>query len=422
MKSKTKRELNLKNSGIKELFQFKNYILMLFANSISRFGDSLDTIAYAWMVYNLTGSKLLMGFLYALNAVPNIIVSPFSGVFIDRLSKKKVIIICNLGRGLMVSTTALLYFFGLLRPYHLFILTILNSTLESFITPASASFFTMVLPKEHYLAGNSFSASLASFSELLGYAVAGFTISFLGISGAILIDGMTFLLACVIILKIKLTEDLTNKSKLTVNNYFKDLKEGFSFIKRNTTILITIILVSITNFGLAPMNSFQTVFVKDILQEGPGLMSYLGIAVMVGIIIGGIIVGQIGSRFKISTMVIFGFILFGITYSMLYIPGNIEVIIPGSILSIILYFLCGLCIPIMTSPIKAFLFSNTPKDILGRVISVLAMTSMCAVPLGSAITGVIIEYISLSTLFLIMGSLISIIALSLIFNKEFLKI
>ncbi|QCX33252.1 MFS transporter [Caloramator sp. E03] len=69
------------NVGIKDLLQYKSFMIKLIAYSISRFGDSIDAIAYAWMVYELTGSKLLMETLFAVNAVPNIVLSPFAGAF-----------------------------------------------------------------------------------------------------------------------------------------------------------------------------------------------------------------------------------------------------------------------------------------------------------------------------------------------------
>ena len=79
----------VKKYGIKDLFSQRVYLFNLIAGLISRFGDSVDSIAYAWMVYTLTGSKLLMGSLFAVNAVPNIIFSPFAGVLVDRFEKNK---------------------------------------------------------------------------------------------------------------------------------------------------------------------------------------------------------------------------------------------------------------------------------------------------------------------------------------------
>ncbi|KAF9117426.1 hypothetical protein BGX30_005499 [Mortierella sp. GBA39] len=144
--------------------------MMITAKIISRFGDSVDSIAYSWMVYLLTGSELLMGTLYAINFVPGIAFSMFTGVLVDRWSKKKVVIVTNAGRGITVTVTALLYFIGDLQPWHLFIFTFINSTLECFSTPAEMSLVPRILPKELLLSGNSLTSSASRTAELAGLA------------------------------------------------------------------------------------------------------------------------------------------------------------------------------------------------------------------------------------------------------------
>ncbi|WP_458126460.1 MFS transporter [Paenibacillus sp. Z3-2] len=102
---------------------------------VSRFGDSIDSIAYSWMVYILTGSKVLMGRLLAVNFLPNILLGLFAGALVDRMSLKKVIVITNTGRGLFVGITALLFGLGQLEVWHLFVITILNSLLKCPVCP-----------------------------------------------------------------------------------------------------------------------------------------------------------------------------------------------------------------------------------------------------------------------------------------------
>ncbi|MCX7885488.1 MAG: MFS transporter [Caloramator sp.] len=209
--------LERNNIGIKDLLKYKSFMIKLIAYSISRFGDSIDAIAYAWMVYELTGSKLLMGTLFAVNAIPNIVLSPFAGIFADRHSKKKIIILGNLFRGIVVSFTAILFYYNLLRPWHLFIFTVLNSTFESFISPANSVLNASLVPKELYLTANSFTSSVNTFSELIGLALAGVIISIFKISGAILIDGMTFFIACILLSFIKYTENIEIKKRFKYN-------------------------------------------------------------------------------------------------------------------------------------------------------------------------------------------------------------
>jgi DHA3 family macrolide efflux protein-like MFS transporter len=408
------------NSGIKSLFKYRDYTLLLLANFISRFGDSVDSIAYGWMVYKLTGSKLLLGSIFALNAIPNIIIGPFAGVLADRLNKKKLIGIGYTGRGMVVSVTAVLYYFNILEPWHLFLFTIFNSTLETVTAPSVSSLLPFLIPKEEFLKANSFSSSAYRFAELIGTAMAGAIIALIGISGAIFIDGATFFIAAVIIILLKVQITVEKKETMNVKSYLEDLKVGFKYIKQNKIVRISIFLFAIANFCVAPINIMMPVFANDILKGGPELLSAMGIALTIGTILGGLLVGQYGGKFKMSKLLIGGMIFFGISYSILYFPGNIiSVQAVSVIITIISFFFIGFFIPVMVSPITSYMMVNTDKKILGRVSSVMVMISCAAIPLGAAITGVITEILSISMIFLLMGVIISLVAASLIFNKEF---
>lgn len=406
--------------GIGELLECRNYAILLIGNFISRFGDSLDSIAYGWMVYMLTGSKLLLGTLFAVNALPNIIFGPFAGVLADRCNKKKLIVLSYIGRGLVVCVTAFLFTVNLLRPWHLFVFTIMNSTLETLMSPTAASLLPLILNKKMFLAANSFSSSTSKFAELIGTGMAGAIIALLGISGAIFIDGVTFFIAAALIILMQVALPEAERAKLNVRAYMKDLKEGFSFVKNNKLIRLTIILFALVNFCLAPINVLMPIFAKDVLKGGPDILSYIGVALAVGTILGGVLIGQFGPRFKISTLIISGLFLFGISYALLMIPGNvISTGVYSYAAAIGSFFMFGLLIPIISSPVQTYLMVNTDRAVLGRVISFMTMISCSAIPLGSALTGTISEYMSMSAIFLCMGGLICLSAVFLLFKKDF---
>jgi DHA3 family macrolide efflux protein-like MFS transporter len=410
----------VEKASIKDLFYSKDYSLLLIANFISRFGDSIDAIAYGWMVYKLTGSKLLLGSIFALNAIPNIIFGPFAGVLADRLNKKRLILAGYLGRGVIVTATGLLFYFNILRPWHLFLFTICNSTLETMTAPATSSIIPHLITKDKYLAANSFSTSAYRFAELIGTGMAGAIIALIGISGAIIVDGMTFFIAAIIIMFIGVKLTVEKIEAMGVKGYLKDLKVGFTFVKNNKLIRLTIILFAVLNFCLAPINVLLPVYISDILKEGPGILSAIGIALTIGTIIGGLIVGQFGSRFKITSLIIVGLIVFGIDYTLLCFPGNIINLGMNSIaITVTIFFIMGFLIPVISAPIQSYMMANCERSILGRVSSFMTMITCCATPLGASLTGFATEFLPMPVIFLSMGVIITLIAISLIFNKNF---
>lgn len=411
-----------KKAGIKELFQVPNFIKLTIANFISRFGDSIDSIAYGWMVYILTGSKLLMGTLFAVNAIPNIVLSPFSGVFADHFKKKKTIVICDLGRGLVVMLTAILFGLGSLRTWHLFAFTIINSSLETFSSPARTSIMPLILTKEQFLSANALSSSVSSFAQLIGLGAAGFLIATIDISGAILVDAFTFFVSAILIFLMVVKDDVKSDRKLDTKTYVADLSEGFKYIAKNKLILLTVLAAMVVNFSLSPINVLEPVYVKEILKSGPEVMSYIGIAFLSGVIISGAWVGQFGSKFKKSLLMTVGFVLIGASYSALSLPELIQFSKLNAILIASgLYFICGLSIPLLNSPIQTYILDNTEQKLLGRVSSLMGMVCLSAAPISAALTGVVAEFTSISIIFISMGSLVILVGFLLLFSKEYRK-
>lgn len=411
---------NKRKVGIKDLFKQKKFIVLLFGSFISRFGDSLDAIAYSLMVYHLTGSKILLATLYIVNCIPSIILSPFAGVVADRISKKKGIVVCDIGRGIVVSITAFLLLTNKLEPWHLYIFTFINSTFESFAKPSKTALIPNILPEELFLTASSFSSSLSSFAEIIGAGLAGFIIVLVGFSGAIFIDGLTFFISAIIIFSLKIKEHEPVKKSLGVKSYITDLLEGLNTIKNMPVILIVVLLFGFINFFLAPINILLPAYATDILYATPKEYSLISLALPIGVILGGLITSQFGSKFKKGYLVSFGMSLLGIFCALLCLPGKIDIPLVSPVLFVaIVFFMIGVSMPICTSPLSVYMLSKIPKDKLGRVSALFGMFATAAMPLGGGLSGVVSELISMQSLFLIVGLSIAVVSLLPLLNKTF---
>lgn len=408
-----------KKSATIELLKHRNYLKLLIATLIGRFGDSLDSIAYGWMVYKLTGSTLLMGTLFAVNAIPNLLFSPIFGAIVDNRSKKKIMAFGELGRGIVVMVTALLLMIGYLRTWHLFVFTFLNSTLETLSTPAKMSIMPLILPKDKMLSASSLSTSISSFAELMGLSVAGVIVATIGVEGAILIDGATFIIASIILVTLKYEENLKLQESNKKNNYLGNIKEGFEFIRKDYSIFLIILVAAFVNFLLTPLNVLMPAYVDTLLASGPKGMSVIGLSITIGMIVSGLLVSEFGDRFKEKNMIVYGFMLLGAAYSLLSLPNFITQLIPGLVLAAIMFFLIGFSVPVVSSPLRAYTLTNTPQEMLGRVGAFMNMVSLSALPLGGAITGFLSTLLSIEKILIVTGIMIFLISILLKVNKKF---
>ncbi len=197
---------------MKDILKYTDFTRLYLANTISRFGDSIDMIAYGFMVYQLTGSKLLLATIYFFNVLPNILFSSFMGTIADFFSKKKMIIIGDVLRSIIVLLTAYLYYMKLLETWHLFIFTFLTSSIESFVSPCKYATIPKLIPKEHYMTVNSTLESVTKFVELVGLALAGAIIGGMGVTGAMIINAVTFILSGLIITTVRFPKEKTSKN------------------------------------------------------------------------------------------------------------------------------------------------------------------------------------------------------------------
>ncbi|MDF2891699.1 MAG: hypothetical protein K0R80_2066 [Clostridia bacterium] len=406
----TKSEIK-PQSGFGILLQYPNFLKVWFGRTISRFGDALDGIAFMWLMYKLTGSTLLMGTVMAVSAIPSLF-GMAAGVLVDRMDKKKVMIWMDLMRGLSTSSIAVLYMVGGLAVWHLYAFAFFNSICEVFSHPARSSAMQVLVRKEHYLASNSISQASGAAAEILGMGVAAAIIGLWGVGVAILIDAITFIIAAMSAVLASIDKIATEHAKLNLSVFFSELFEGLKIIKSNALIFINIILGCLVNILLAPFNLLMPVYSDKVLHAGEQGYSLMGIAIMVGIILGSIVVGQIGHRFKKSTLIISGFIAFGVCIGALGFVSSL-------IMAVAFSTLAGICLPIITATGMSVVQEHTPREKMGRVSSTMGTIALLGMPLGYAISGVVGQSLNVQLTYILLGVVMVCICIPALFNKEF---
>ncbi|HCT37142.1 MAG TPA: hypothetical protein DF292_08945, partial [Firmicutes bacterium] len=182
-------------SGLAFFRAYPSYTRYWIANTISRIGDSIDSLAIMWMVLELTGSTLLMGTVMVCNMLPNILLGPFAGVLADRLNRKRLMIISDIARGLLVTVLAFLFMTDHLAVWMIFVVTALTSVFETAQQPARMAVRPSLVRTEDLITSNSMHSFGENAAQMIGLACAGAIIATLGIGGALLIDFLTFVIS-----------------------------------------------------------------------------------------------------------------------------------------------------------------------------------------------------------------------------------
>ena len=216
---------------------------------------------------------------------------------------------------------------------------------------------------------------------------------------------------------IKLKDKLVVNEKLTVKSYFIDLKEGFSYVKKDGLILNMTIFAAVVNALFVPFNALQAPYVQDILKSGSLAMSIMSIALLAGMTISTVLAPKIKEKLNGRGMFILGGALVGITYCILSMLGKLSGVNLYIVLSIDC-FIFGVGALMVNFPLQIVLLKSVHQEYLSRVAAILNAGALCAAPIGACITGVVSEFITIEVLFAVLGIIVAILFLLQILNKN----
>ncbi|WP_026528191.1 MFS transporter [Butyrivibrio sp. VCD2006] len=410
----------------KNIFSDSNYRNLLLSEMIDRFGDSVDALAFTWLVYQITGSAMWSAIVFALNMLPNVIVQPFAGAIVERQDKKKVIILTYILRAIVISLFAVLYVLGRVNAPVMAVLTLLITTIESFSLPANSAFTAQVIRKEHLTCGLSLSKMLTSAATMIGTGIAGVIIAAWGAVPAMLIDISTFIIAAMFILLMKnekasdarVTDEIevgmfseeaeakdnyeeTESRDNSSEKFIALFTDGIRYVAKTPIVRNFCILCVALNFMLVPINALQAPMAEEIFRMGGELLSFGGIFASLGGIAGAALLPALSKKLSPLQVVCRGTSVLGM---------GLMGIAMGSIVSgkaILCYIVVSACFFGMTLAatliggiIGIQFMKSVDSEYMARASAVFNAFSTAAMPIGSLLVSVLVSRIATDRLML----------------------
>lgn len=392
--------------GYKDVFTQKEYLKHIVANSISRFGDSIDAIAFTWLVYAITGSAAWSAIVFAINQLPSVLIQPFAGPVIEGMNKKKVMIITDFIRGGIIIGLVIRYLTEYLNPWVLLLFTFCNSTVEAFSMPAFTAVVPKIIEEKYYTYGTALSSTISTIVQLAGTAAGGVIIGVWGVETAILIDGVSFFAAGLLRTFLRLDEKNLRKGKLEFKEYFETLKEGAVYIKKQPVIYNFCLMAIITNAILVPINSLQTPLITEVMGQGSELLSVFSMAMFIGMLIGSVVFPLIMEKMQVRTVVVITGISIGSTFFLytmgIYVQGNIVAIY---LLTMIASVILGISTSMLSSVLNVQFMKVVSQEYLARVAAIFSAGACAATPIVSMLVSVVSTQLTVLQIFFISGIL-----------------
>ena len=407
------------NMNKHELYHNHNYVYLLTSNIINRCGDSLDTILFTWLVYLLTNSAGWSAIIFGINQATSVIIQPFIGPLVENMNKKKVLVLSDIARVLLVLYILYVYTQNMLSPLILVFMTISISLIEAFHMPAGVAVIQHVLPNEHYDKGVSVNVSCTKIAVLVGTGLSGIVISSFGIGISLAIDALIFLISALLIVKIEFSVQEEKKTNRIIGReYLISLRDGFSYVFDHKKLLKLCFLCILINSAVVPFDALLAPIAREMFSGDAKIVSLLSVSVTIGTILGSLTFAKMKEEKKNNTLVTFYGIVLGVYYVFIaFVSKYIANPITQKLLLLIGSIIIGAALGLMITYVQVKFVKEVTKEYIGRVSAILFSLTYACAPVVSFVISIIYKVTVVDTSSLFVGFGIVIIILFLLANK-----
>ncbi|MHC8666547.1 MFS transporter [Bacillus cereus] len=385
-------------------------ILFLTAQTISLFGSSLVQYAIIWYITLTTSSGVMLTISTVCGFLPQIAISLFAGVWIDRYDRKKMIMLSDGIIAIATLVLAILFLTGYKSIWLLFIVLLIRSAGTGVQTPTVNALIPQIVPKEYLMKVNGINSSITSLIMFLSPAASAAILSIASIETTFFIDVITAMIGISIMLIIQVEGHVNAENKQKSN--LQGIKEGFSYLKENVFIKRLIVLLIIIMILISPAAFLTPLMVTRSFGAEMWRLTASEMTFSAGAAAGGVLIAAWGGfRNRMHTTA-----LACALYGLLMIGLGIA---PIFIMYLVFNFLIGITMPCFNTPVTVLLQEKVEPSMHGRMFSLVQIANSCALPLGMIIFGPLSDMFSVEILLIYAGIFVLFCAMYIVLSKRF---
>ena len=284
---------------LKGLWNHSDFVKLWIGQTVSDLGNGITAIALpltAALALNATPTQ--MGILSALEGIAALFVGLFAGVWVDRLRRRPILIVTDLGRAALLLSVPLAAFWGLLRIGQLYLVAALIGVLTVFFHVADQSFLPSLVRQEELVEGNSKLGASESLAEIGGPALAGPLVQIVTAPFAILFDVCSFLVSACCLWGIRVVEPAPKASEQQA--FWRELTEGLRAIVAHPLLRVLVGSAFLFSFFGNFFAALYPLYVVRTIGAPPATLGYLVAAGGVGALAGAFLEQQVVRRFGLG--------------------------------------------------------------------------------------------------------------------------
>ncbi len=370
-------------------FQYPNYRLYFSGQLISLIGSWMTSTAQGWLVYQLTGSKALLGVVAAAGTAPMLFFSTWGGWAADRFPKRSVLVWTQITMMIISFAVAALVWTGVIQPWQIIVVGLLGGVAMAFDMPARQSFVVEIASREDLMNAISLNSAMFNGARIIGPAIAGFLMAKVGIALCFFIDGVSFFAVIAGLLLMKLPP---HSPRTAAGSALAQSLEGFRYVWNHVRVRTILTLIAIVGIFGWSYTVLMPAFAQDVLHLGSQGYGLLLGASGVGALIGALTTAAFGTSFSPRTLAFGGVWLFSAMLLIFSFNRNLTI-------AVICLAASGFGMMLFFSTSNTTVQTIVPDEMRGRVMGIWALIFGGMIPFGSLEAGAVAHFFGTPTTF-----------------------
>lgn len=371
--------------------------------AISLFGSSLVQFALIWWLTTTTGSATVLATATLVSMLPQIVLSPFAGVIVDRYSRRAVMLLADSATALFTLALTALFVIGAAQAWHVYVIMLIRSASGAFHFPAMQASTSLMVPEKHLSRVAGMNQTVQGLMNVVAPPVGALLVSISPIFLVMLIDAFTALFAILPLLLIavpqpKREETLGTAGEVWQATFLEDLRAGMRYVLNWRGLAIIMAMGMVINFVLTPAASLIPILVTKFYGGGAPQMATVDAAWGLGMIVGGVILSAWGGFKRRILTSLMGIVIIGVCFTLQgLLPNTLFVAAVG------VWLVLGIANPITNGPIFAVLQTTVEPSMQGRVMTLLMAGSVAMTPLSLLVAGPVADALGVQVWYVIGG-------------------
>lgn len=355
----------------------RNFKLFFAGQLVSLIGTWMQNTAQGWLVYQITGSKLMLGLVAAVGSTPMMLFSIWGGSVADRHSKRRIILCTQSSMMVLAFIFAGLVWSGGIRPWHILVLAACGGLAMAFDMPARQAFMMEMTSREDLINAISLNSSIVNGARVLGPSVAGLLMARVGIGTCFFLNGISFLAVLAGLVLMRLPRFIPPER---TGSPWAHALEGFTYVWRHSRMRTILLLFAIVGIFGWSYSVLMPAFARDILNVGQAQYGMLLSANGVGALLGALTVATFGSQVNRRILVFGGLWIFAALLLVLAWTANYYVALAALAIA-------GWGMLLFFSTTNTLLQTSASDSMRGRVMGIWALVFGGMTPIGGVEAG-----------------------------------